>query len=525
MNMKTRTRTLAQAKPTFTATSSGLLQRKCAFDNQTTSRGECKECNKKKQVCLQAKLKINEPDDFYEQEADRVADQIMRMPELTVGTSPLARKMSSESREGVHCKVIPGFESAGEGFKHPTGDGRPLQDSDRRFFDSHFGWDFSKVRIYTDGEASVAARSVNARAYTLGSDVVFGEGQYRPETEDSRRLLAHELAHTIQQTVADAPEIQRKIGDGHDLTAPRFAGDSVLEAVYDNERVLKSGDKGEAVKKLQQALLDAGYSLPRYGVDGIFGPETAAAVMDFQRASGLGTGGVMKGIDGVVDATTMGWLDQRFSTGPTPPGKTPGATPGCSTFKTVSVDLVTLDESARGESSVQDLDRANSIFNQCCVRFTLSGGGSESPDRTRALLGGDTVLHMNPRLGSPTTEEITMFNGATADFNLSGRIRAFYVNSLTPSSTPFGDTDAYSIPPSVATGFRAALRNMVVITDKGSVRALAHEIGHILLDQGNSAHYGVDGNFLGSEYLMAPAGPTPGERITPNQCRTIFDNA
>jgi peptidoglycan hydrolase-like protein with peptidoglycan-binding domain len=433
--------------------------------------------------------------------------------------------MSSESGEELHHKARPRAESVRNDFKHPTNGELPLPDSDRRFFDSRFGWDFSKVRIYTDGEASIAARSVNALAYTMGNDIVFGEGQYRPGTEDGRRLLAHELAHTIQQTGDRAPEIRRKIGDGHDLTASRFAGDSVLEAIYDNERVLKSGDKGEAVKKLQQALLEAGYSLPRFGVDGIFGPETAAAVMDFQRASGLGTGGVMKGIDGVVDATTMGWLDQRFSAGPTPPGKTPGATPGCSTFKTVSVDLVTLDESARGASSVQDLDRANSIFNQCCVRFALSGGGSESPDRTRALLGGDTVLHMNPRMGSPTTEEITMFNGATADFNLSGRIRAFYVNSLTPSSTPSGDTDAYSIPPSAATGFRATLRNMVVITDKGSVRALAHEFGHILLDQGNNAHYGVDGNFLGPEYLMSPAGSTPGERITPNQRRTIFDNA
>jgi peptidoglycan hydrolase-like protein with peptidoglycan-binding domain len=397
------------------------------------------------------------------------------------------------------------------------GKGKPLSESERAFFEPRFGSDFSKVRIHTGDEASVAARSVNALAYTMGSDVVFGNGQYRPGTEGGRRLLAHELAHTFQQTGAGPPEIWRKIGDGHDLTASRFAGDLVLEAVYDNERLLKSGDKGAAVRKLQQALIDAGFSLPRFGVDGNFGSETTAAVYDLQRASGL-AGGMGKGFDGIVGPTTMGWLDQRFSAGPTPAGTTPGSTPGCSTIKTVNVDIVFLDGSTR--NGLQDLDRASSIFNQCCVRFALSGGGTESPKRTQALLGGDNVLQINPKVGDRTAEEVAMFKGATANFNLSGRIRAFYVSSITPSSTPSGHTDAYSIPPFAATGSGAALSNMVVITNTASVRGLAHEIGHILLNKGNSAHQDMD-----PEYLMSPAGPTPGERITPDQCGTIFANA
>jgi hypothetical protein len=61
---------------------------------------------------------------------------------------------------------------------------------------------------------------------------------------------------------------------------------------------------------------------------------------------------------------------------------------------------------------------------------------------------------------------------------------------------------------------------MVVITNTASVRALAHEFGHILLNEGNSAHQDMD-----PEYLMSPAGNPPGERITPNQCGTIFANA
>jgi len=129
-------------------------------------------------------------------------------------------------------------------------------------------------------------------------------------------------------------------------------------------------------------------------------------------------------------------------------------------------------------------------------------------------------LQINPKVGDRTAEEIAMFNGAAADFKLSGRIRAFYVGSITPSSTPFGHTDAYSVPPVTATGFGAALSNMVVITNTGSARALAHEFGHILLNKGSSVHQDMD-----PEYLMSPAAQPPGERLTPDQCKTIFDNA
>src|SRR5262249_16769691 len=184
--------------------------------------------------------------------------------------------------------------------------GRPLDAATREFMEPRFGHDFSGVRVHTDSQAAESARAVNALAYTVGRDVVFGSGQYAPGMTAGRKLLAHELAHTIQQAgsgsvslgkltigsandryeqeadragedalrgavqveSAGASSLQRTIGDGHDLTAARFAGDAVLEAVYDNERPLKFGDKGAAVRKLQQALVDSGFSLPRFGVDG-----------------------------------------------------------------------------------------------------------------------------------------------------------------------------------------------------------------------------------------------------------------
>ncbi|RME18715.1 MAG: DUF4157 domain-containing protein, partial [Candidatus Zixiibacteriota bacterium] len=73
--------------------------------------------------------------------------------------------------------------------------GRPLDPSTRSFMEARFGHDFSRVRVHADGQAAAAARAVNARAYTLGQDVVFAGGQYAPDTLAGQRLLAHELTH------------------------------------------------------------------------------------------------------------------------------------------------------------------------------------------------------------------------------------------------------------------------------------------------------------------------------------------
>jgi hypothetical protein len=76
--------------------------------------------------------------------------------------------------------------------------GQPLDENTRLFMESRFGHDFSKVRVHTDSKASESADSVNALAYTVGKNVVFGQGQYAPETNEGQKLLAHELTHVIQ---------------------------------------------------------------------------------------------------------------------------------------------------------------------------------------------------------------------------------------------------------------------------------------------------------------------------------------
>ncbi len=299
---------------------------------------------------IQPKLTVGAPNDRFEREADRVADQVMRMPEPAhtgpidsggqAKTEGIQRKCSEceeevrrqpiAEAENLRMKRAPGaapeigpvMQARLGGLR---GSGRPLPPSTRGFFEPRFGYDFSQVRVHTGDPSANLARSINARAFTVGRDIVFGEGEYAPEKGTGRKLLAHELTHTVQQaspgSLATA-KLQRTIGDGHDLTSPRFAGDPELEGVFDDERLLAIGSRGQAVEKVQQALIDAGFPLPQFGPDGIFGQETKRALEDFQRASGL-TG---RDVDGIVGPVTMGLLDGRF-TGTTPPQLTPPTTP------------------------------------------------------------------------------------------------------------------------------------------------------------------------------------------------------
>ena len=162
---------------------------------------------------IQTKLTINESGDQYEQEADRVADNVMRMPESTL---QVQRKCgcggSSTSGESCSCASQPvqlskqaGNTGTSEvrvpGIVHKVlrSPGQPLDSSVRAFMEPRLGHDLSQVRVHIDSQAAESARAVNALAYTVGRDVVFGAGQYVPQTHGGRRLLAHELTHTLQQ--------------------------------------------------------------------------------------------------------------------------------------------------------------------------------------------------------------------------------------------------------------------------------------------------------------------------------------
>jgi peptidoglycan hydrolase-like protein with peptidoglycan-binding domain len=324
---------------------------------------------------VQTKLKIGAVDDPAEREADRVADQVMRMPARTIaadgdaGSRPIAptgmavvfpsapariqrvcgeceHEMQRQSMKEDEDKLLQKKESAASGTPAVTpevqagvdalrGGGEPLAAPARAFFGPRFGRDFGHVRVHTGAQAARSARAVNAQAYTIGHDIVFGEGRYAPGTESGRRLLAHELTHTVQQGGPASPaKLQRTIGDGHDLTpTTRFSGVVELEAAFDDERTIQVGHHGNFVTLIQQSLLDMGYTLPQFGADGTFGAETKAAIERFQTDAGAAL------IDGIVGPETMGLLDQHDVTnqagqgpprliGPVAPPR-PGVAAGC----------------------------------------------------------------------------------------------------------------------------------------------------------------------------------------------------
>ena len=173
---------------------------------------------------LQAKLAVSHPQDPYEQEADRVADQVMRTPESQ--TRPAMGAAPSVQRHGVECRDELHRSAAAEAgavvdtateaaIAALAGRGRPLPKSVRAFMEPRFNADFAAVRVHDDAQAHQLARSLSAQAFTVGSNVVFGAGRYVPDSDAGKRLLAHELTHVVQQ--AGAPvALQRSPDDSMD---------------------------------------------------------------------------------------------------------------------------------------------------------------------------------------------------------------------------------------------------------------------------------------------------------------------
>lgn len=161
---------------------------------------------------LQPKLVINQPGDVYEQEADAMADKVMRMPENSFGDE-LALKpavASSQSPSNERKETIQRKESNNSSgpIISPSVEqtvraaGQPLDGLTRSFMEQRFGYDFGNVRIHNDVPAHKSATEINARAYTHDKHVVFGPDQYQPATNAGKTLLAHELTHVLQQTAA-----------------------------------------------------------------------------------------------------------------------------------------------------------------------------------------------------------------------------------------------------------------------------------------------------------------------------------
>jgi hypothetical protein len=173
-------------------------------------------------------LRVGKPDDAFEQEAERAADRVMAPGPTTLGWAlsrmsiepPVQRKCAcGGSGECEECKgkeetlqrraagtATPSPVPSPSPSKAPPivhdvlrSTGQLLDNHTRAFMERRFAHDFSQVRIHADAKAAESAGVVDALAYTVGQHIAFASGRYAPATQEGRRLMAHELAHTIQQ--------------------------------------------------------------------------------------------------------------------------------------------------------------------------------------------------------------------------------------------------------------------------------------------------------------------------------------
>ena len=203
---------------------------------------------------VQLKLTVNKPGDKFEQEADRMADKVMRMPAPTAPDEKLQRapddklqkapeekaqraelkddKIQKKEDDKLQKKEEDKLMRKGDGtpavtasaqsaIRQKTTGGQPLSADVRSYMEPRFGADFSQVRVHHDQEAASLSNQLSARAFTHQNHVFFSRDQYQPGTSEGKQLLAHELTHTIQQghaiqrsaqpvsTSATPPPVQR----------------------------------------------------------------------------------------------------------------------------------------------------------------------------------------------------------------------------------------------------------------------------------------------------------------------------
>jgi Domain of unknown function (DUF4157)/Putative RNase-like toxin, toxin_1 len=178
-------------------------------------------------------LRIGPAHDSFEQAADQAAEKVVSGEHqhvawslARVGFAPIQRQCScggtcDDCKKKQELLQRHASSSAAAGSYAPTSvagtlsrPGSALDPGTRSFMESRFGHDFSGVRIHTGDYAAQSACDVSANAYTVGSSIVFNQGKYQPDTPSGRKLLAHELAHVVQQSHGDAPaRIQRDASD------------------------------------------------------------------------------------------------------------------------------------------------------------------------------------------------------------------------------------------------------------------------------------------------------------------------
>ena len=365
--------------PATRAECSGVLQRQCAgCGNHTVAGGECKECNRNAPGIVHEVL--NSPGQqlnvstrtFMEQ---RFSHDFSGIPAMSKAPATAASGLTV----GAHDD--PSEREADQVAERIGSESRPVRDYPQT---APTRPDFSQVRVHTGPKAAESARALGARAYTVSNAVVFGEGQYAPETSAGRRLLAHELTHVMQQRATPALSAIQRTCDPATFTARTtpvfFPHQRAITRVYGGRGTINSAPRA-AVRLIQQALVDLGFFVgtngPNHdGVDGTFDAQTRQAVTNFQTAEA-----VVGHRPGVVDQATLKCLDEVRSHHTIPANLT-GTVPE-EQFQVAGEETEGRDEDIffeRGSAVLDTEDREKiqrlSVANQGCA-LTLNGFISE----------------------------------------------------------------------------------------------------------------------------------------------------
>jgi Domain of unknown function (DUF4157) len=328
---------------------------------------------------IQCKLRLGSPSDPLEHEADRAAERVLTMPDPGP-TGTRRNSGAAGSSEGVvqracaacsnehddekiqRKRVDPEDEIKGkltgtrpalsdvggalEGRVRGLNGGEGLAPGERAFFEPRFGHDFSRVRLHAGAEAASVASALGARAFTRGTDVVFGQGEYAPGTESGRRLLAHELAHVVQQSRAAYLPVQRDLATPEPSMKPAAQSALTPAQIQAAIRFNRSSYDDTRTKQIQDLI----------GTEstGTWTEDDVLAVADLQETYGLRK-------DGMVGPHTFDFLDKE-----TRLEKLPKTGPNCLLSFSVAVDSPIVGPVAGAQRSITGHHKIQAQFSKYC---------------------------------------------------------------------------------------------------------------------------------------------------------------
>lgn len=237
---------------------------------------------------MQTKLLINDPEDAYEQEANRMSDGAVR---ITDSKKTQGRHLADHNHSPKRAGIKNGWPrkicqtAAPDNLFCNAASGHALSAEMKASLEPYFDRDFSLVKIHADAGAAKAAEMIHAKAFTINHQIWFGQSQYNPTSQEGMKLIAHELSHVILQQETGLRKIQRSPADS-DVTGP-------CPDIQVAHMLLRQGDIHPSVREAQRKLNVFDEKSKRTGYRGlpdgllvedcVFGPKTHEAVVAFQQ--------------------------------------------------------------------------------------------------------------------------------------------------------------------------------------------------------------------------------------------------